>query len=66
MYKIDFKKNRRYKICTCGISKALPFCDNEHRDYNIKNNTKFKSVKIIIDCDVTIKMESKKWNLNEE
>ena len=65
MYKIDFKKNRQYKICTCGISKALPFCDNEHRDYNIKNNTKFKSVKIIIDCDVTIKMESKKWNLNE-
>ena len=65
MYKIDFKKNRRYKLCTCGISKALPFCDNEHRDYNIKNNTKFKSVKIISDRDVTIKIESKKWNLNE-
>ena len=65
MYKIGLKKNRQYKICTCGISKALPFCDNEHRDYNIKNNTKFKSVKIIIDCDVTIKMESKKWDINE-
>ena len=65
MYKIDLKKNRRYKICTCGISKDLPFCDNEHKEYNIKNNTKFKSVKIISDCDITIKMESKKWNLNE-
>ena len=64
MKKIKLHKGKKYSICSCGLSKALPFCDNEHRDFNMKNNTKFKSVKIIPDCDVTIKMESKKWNLN--
>jgi len=65
MYKIDLKKNKRYKLCSCGVSKSLPFCDNEHRVFNVKNNTKFKSVKIIPNCDVTINVESKKWTLND-
>ncbi len=65
MYKIDLKKNKRYKLCACGVSKSLPFCDNEHRNYNKKNNTKFNSLKITPDCNVSVKMESKKWNQNE-
>ena len=44
----------------------MPFCDNQHRDFNLKNNATFKSIKIIPDCNVTIKIESKKWNLNDE
>ena len=66
MYKIDFKKNKRYKLCSCGISNSLPFCDNEHRGYNEKNSTNFKSIKITPDCDVVVKVESKKWKSNEQ
>ena len=66
MYKVELKKNKRYKLCSCGVSKSLPFCDNQHRDFNLKNNATFKSIKIIPDCNVTIKIESKKWNLNDE
>ena len=65
MYKIDLKKKKQYKLCTCGVSKSLPFCDDEHRNFNKKNNTEFKSLKITSDYNVSIKVESKKWNQNE-
>ena len=37
MKKIDIRKNIKYSFCSCGLSKKLPFCDNEHRNFNKKN-----------------------------
>ena len=39
MRKIKLYKGKKYSICSCGLSKILPFCDNEHRPYNEKNGT---------------------------
>ncbi len=33
---IKVKKDTKYSICSCGKSKVLPYCDNEHREYNAK------------------------------
>ena len=60
MYKIDLIKNKRYKLCTCGVSKILPFCDNEHREHNEKNNTNYKSIKITPNSNISINVTSKK------
>ena len=40
---IQLKAGKRYKICSCGLSQTLPFCDNAHRDFNATNNTEYKS-----------------------
>jgi len=61
LFKLNLNKNIKYKICSCGISKKLPFCDNEHRKLNTANNPEFKSIKIISEKDVSIIIESKKW-----
>ena len=37
--RIKIEKNVKYSICSCGYSKKIPFCDNQHRLYNKKNNT---------------------------
>jgi len=66
LFKLNLKKEKKYKICSCGISKKLPFCDNEHRKINTANNSEFKSIKIISEKDVSIKIESKKWISNNE
>ena len=29
MRKIKLHKGKKYSICSCGLSKAIPFCDNE-------------------------------------
>ena len=42
--KIKLKKGKKYSICSCGLSKNLPFCDNAHREFNANNNTDYKSV----------------------
>jgi CDGSH-type Zn-finger protein len=34
---------KKYSFCTCGYSKAQPFCDSEHR-----NKTDLKSIKFEI------------------
>ena len=47
MEKIKIHKGRKYSICSCGLSKQLPFCDNEHREYNALNGTDYKSIKLI-------------------
>ena len=54
MTKILLKKNQRYAICSCGQTKKHPFCDGEHRVYNQKNNTQYKSIKIIPETDVIL------------
>ena len=45
-FKIRVKKNVKYSICSCGYSKKLPYCDNQHRTYNQKNKTDYKSIKV--------------------
>ncbi len=52
--RIKIKKNVNYSICSCGYSKTLPYCDNQHRLYNQKNNTDYKSVKIYPDNHASI------------
>ena len=55
------KASKKYSICSCGLSKSLPFCDNEHRLFNEKNNTKYKSVKIFPSEDTNLKLKVSNW-----
>ena len=61
MKKVKLYKGREYSICSCGLSKNLPFCDNEHRSHNEKNQTNYKSVKIIAEKTVMIDINSSTW-----
>jgi len=61
MKKIKLIKNKNYSICSCGLSKAIPFCDNEHRIHNKKYATNYKSVKIIPAENVLIEVNSSTW-----
>ena len=63
MKEIELQKDKKYSICCCGLSKKLPFCDHAHREYNEKNGTKYKSVKIIANETVTVNMDSSTWNI---
>ena len=58
---IKLKAGKRYSICSCGLSKTLPFCDNAHREFNVENSTEYKSVKITPDTDTTIAVTSNRW-----
>jgi CDGSH-type Zn-finger protein len=58
---IEVKKDKRYSICTCGLSAKMPYCDNAHRPHNEENGTDYKSLKIITDEDVTIRISSAGW-----
>ena len=62
---IKLNAGKKYSICSCGLSKKMPFCDNAHREYNMKNNTDFKSVKIIPDEDIVVNLSSSRWNLDK-
>lgn len=59
--KIVLKGGKRYKLCTCGHSDKMPFCDNNHRELNKENNTNYKSVKIWPDKDLEMEVYSKMW-----
>jgi CDGSH-type Zn-finger protein len=61
MKKIKLHKGKKYSICSCGMSKILPLCDNTHRTYNEKNQTNYKSVKIITEDTVMIDVNSSTW-----
>ena len=63
--KIKLKAGKRYKICSCGFSKTLPFCDNAHREFNAANNTEYKSVKITPNSDTIIEVTSNRWKSPE-
>ena len=61
MEKIKIHKGKKYSICSCGLSKQLPFCDNEHREYNALNGTDYKSIKLIAEETTIINFNSSKW-----
>ncbi len=60
--KISVKKGIKYSFCTCGVSKSLPYCDNQHRSFNLENNTNYKSIKIISESDTELEISSSIWN----
>ena len=62
---IKLKAGKRYKICSCGLSQILPFCDNTHREFNATHNTEYKSVKITPDSDTIIEVTSNRWKSPE-
>lgn len=59
--KISVVKGKKYSLCTCGLSLSLPYCDNQHRDYNQKNNTNYKSLKMVSDTDGELELSSSLW-----
>ena len=61
MKKVKLHKGKKYSICSCGLSQTLPFCDNTHREFNAKNGTKYKSVKIISKETVEVILNSSNW-----
>ena len=64
--KIKIISNKKYSICSCGLSGILPYCDNAHRKFNSKNNTNYKSVKIISDTNIKLDIESSTWGNNDK
>ena len=64
--KIKLKADKKYSICSCGLSKALPLCDNSHREFNTINNIEYKSVKITSEKDTIIELTSSRWRSIEE
>ena len=63
---IKLKAGKKYSICSCGLSGSLPFCDNAHREFNVVNNTEYKSVKITPEKDILIKVDSNRWESVQE
>ena len=63
---IKLKAGKKYSICSCGLSNVLPFCDNTHREYNSKNKTEYKSVKITPEVDTIIEVTSSRWGTIQE
>ena len=61
MKEIKLHKGKKYSICSCGLSKVLPFCDNKHRAYNEEKGTDYKSVKIITKKTVIVDLNSSTW-----
>ena len=59
--KIALRAGRKEKICTCGTSKELPYCDNSHRVLNAKKGTSYKSLKITPCEDIEVYVMSKNW-----
>ena len=59
--RLTLKAGEKYSFCTCGHSKELPFCDNTHRQINEERGTSYKSLKVVPDEDVTIKVYSRNW-----
>ena len=62
---IELKSGKTYSLCSCGLSKELPYCDNAHRVYNSSNGTNYKSIKVTPEKDVKIDVTSSTWNIND-
>jgi len=59
---LKLKKGNRYSICSCGVSKRLPFCDGKHKELNQQKNSTYKSIKITPSADVEISLNCANWN----
>ena len=59
--KINLKKNQEYKLCTCGASKSIPFCDESHKKLNEEKRTNYKSLKITPKNDIILDVSSNNW-----
>lgn len=59
--KLTLKKEKKYKLCTCGASRTIPFCDDSHRELNEKTGSSFKSLKITPKKDIELNVSSKNW-----
>ena len=59
---IKLKSNEKCSICTCGKSKNLPYCDNEHRKLNEEKGTNYKSLKIIPKSDTEFELYCSNWD----
>ena len=58
---VKLLEGKRYSFCSCGFSKNLPCCDNAHRQYNEKNGTDYKSLKIFAKEDTQVVVNSATW-----
>ena len=58
---INLIKGNKYKLCTCGASKKIPFCDDSHRELNDKKGTSYKSLKITPKEDINMEVSSSNW-----
>ena len=58
---ISIIKNKKYNICSCGLSNILPFCDNKHRKYNDLNQCSYKSVKISAKKSTILEIFCSNW-----
>ncbi len=61
LVRLNLKKDKKYSICTCGVSKSMPYCDNQHRILNDEKGTAFKSLKITVDKEVNVTLDSSTW-----
>ena len=61
-YKILTKKDKQYSICSCGLSKKLPYCDNTHRKVNKEKGTCYKSIKIKLNKDNILNIRCSNWD----
>ena len=59
--KVTVLKGKKYSFFTCGVSLSLPYCDNQHRVFNEKNKTNYKSLKIVSDSDGEMEISSSLW-----
>jgi CDGSH-type Zn-finger protein len=64
--KIELKKGVQYKLCTCGTTKILPFCDETHKVLNEETGSNFKSLRITTEEDVVINVTSKNWKVESK
>ena len=62
---INLKKGIKYKLCTCGASNNIPFCDDGHRELNKKIKSNYKSLKITPEEDIELKVSCKNWKENK-
>lgn len=60
---VNIKAESRCSICSCGQSKSIPYCDESHKEYNEKNGTNYKSVKILNPDkkDIKVRVFCKNW-----
>ncbi len=59
--RILVKAGQKCSLCTCGTSKALPYCDDSHKKLNDETGSSFRPVKVWPEKDVELKVWCGKW-----